>query len=133
MPQFSPAVYDYWSYYLSDRLGHPVSVIDDQDPQARIPAAVASPPLALVAKSFPESRSAFGAVGPLDVPAWEQDRARLLSKDIHIVFLEGHGMRVPAVLAAAKAGTQLRLKPSPDMALRSRDAPVDMDSLRPGP
>ena len=71
MKQLNPSVYDYWDFYLNEKLHRPVCVIGQlTDFRGLSPDLRAGPVFAFVCRYFPEVKAGVFAFGPLDVNVW---------------------------------------------------------------
>jgi hypothetical protein len=74
MPQLNPSIYDYWSFYFSEKFQHPVRVISKfSEFRALAPEARVGPVFAFTCRDFPEFHVGLFAFGPLNVKAWQED------------------------------------------------------------
>jgi hypothetical protein len=73
MSQLNTAIYDYWSFYFSEKFQHPVRVISKlSEFRALAPEARVGPVFALTCRNFPEFHVGLFAFGPLNVNAWQE-------------------------------------------------------------
>ena len=102
-PPLVPVVYDYWSFYLSDRLGHSVKVIDEQDQQAGIPPGPEAAHLCLVSRYSERDHLGLGVVGVLDAERWNRDRKALPCRHLHLTVFGRPRIAAVAGLTSAAA------------------------------
>lgn len=96
MPLLDPYIYDYWSFYYSDRLGRSIHVISSPEEVASQPGQIAPGSVfAFVPRYYPGLRAGFYAVGPIDIESWKQHPTQLMANHVSIgVIGETNGLCV---------------------------------------
>jgi hypothetical protein len=78
MPGLSPGIYDYWTYYFSDKLGRPFHVVGNRTEYAALAPEFKAPrALALAVKWNPSAKAGVFGLGNVDVAEWEAVPDRL--------------------------------------------------------
>jgi hypothetical protein len=91
MTQLTPSIYDYWSFYFTEKFQHPVRVIGKWSEFRLLPPeAKVGPIFAFECHDFPDLHAGFFAFGPLDVTAWE-DEGLLDATSARVGVLGGNG------------------------------------------
>jgi len=74
MSQLNPAIYDYWSFYFSEKFQRPVRVISKlSEFRALAAEAKVGPVFALTCRDFPDLHAGLFAFGLLNLEAWQKD------------------------------------------------------------
>lgn len=125
--QVNPSMYNYWDFYFTEKLGHPIHVISKLSEFRSLPPAVKSGPVfAYVCRYSQGLKSGLFAFGPLDLNVW-QDEGRMVAHNVQAGVLGGgrslsvfeKTVEQPAKRVADHAALQFTIE----------NQPVDLDGL----